>query len=173
MKCVGLDPVADFDARALILGTLPGAESLKRNEYYAKKTNSFWLIMGELVGALPGMEYKERLSILKKDGIALWDVCHSAERSGSLDSKIIASTIEPNDLSSFIAYHSRVQLICFNGRRAEKFFLRFNRSANILQIRREVLPSTSPAHTMVRSQKLSFWRTSLAEFIDLKPRRLC
>ena len=168
MKCVGFDPVADFDARTLILGTLPGAESLECDEYYAKKTNSFWWIMGELVGALPGMEYKERLSILKKNGIALWDVCHSAERSGSLDSKIVASTIEPNDFSSFIAHHSRVQLICFNGRLAEKIFRRFNWSANVTQIRCEVLPSTSPAHTIARRQKLSVWYKSLSEFIHLK-----
>jgi double-stranded uracil-DNA glycosylase len=166
VKCVGFGPVADIEARALILGTLPSAESLKRHEYYAKKTNSFWWIMGALVGASPELEYKERLSVLRKNGIALWDVCHSAERSGSLDSKIVASSIEPNDFSSFIAYHSRVRLICFNGGPAEKIFRRFSWSANVSQIRREVLPSTSPAHTMARSQKLRLWHKSLGEFID-------
>jgi double-stranded uracil-DNA glycosylase len=127
--------------------------------------------MGELVGASPEIAYKERLSALKKNGIALWDVCHSAERSGSLDSKIVASTIEPNDFSSFIAHHPRVQLICFNGRLADKIFRRFNWPTNVSQIRREVLPSTSPAHTMVRSEKPRLWRQSLGEFIDLKPRQ--
>jgi TDG/mug DNA glycosylase family protein len=171
MKCVGFGAVADPDACVLILGTLPGAESLERCEYYARKTNSFWSIMGELVGALPDMEYKERLDVLNRNGIALWDVCHSAERSGSLDSRIIVSTIEPNDLSSFLANHSRVRLICFNGRLAEKIFRRLSWSANVSQIRCEVLPSTSPAHTIARSQKLSLWGKSLGEFIDLKTSR--
>ena len=171
MKSVGFDAVADRDARVLILGTLPSTESLKRSQYYANKANGFWWLMGELVGASPEMEYKERLSVLKKNGIALWDVCHSAERSGSLDSKILSSTIEPNDLSSFLAHHLRVRLICFNGHAAEKFFRRFSRSANVSQIRRVVLPSTSPAHTMARSQKLCLWHKSLGEFIHLKPSR--
>jgi hypoxanthine-DNA glycosylase len=55
------------------------------------------------------MAYQERLHMLTKSGIALWDVCHSAERKGSLDAKIVASTIVPNDFDSFLLAHSQIQ----------------------------------------------------------------
>jgi len=37
MRCNGFAPVAYDDARALILGTLPGEQSLKCGECYAKR----------------------------------------------------------------------------------------------------------------------------------------
>lgn len=101
MMCVGFDPVEDASARVLILGTLPGAESLRCGEYYANRSNSFWRIMGDLVGAVPEMSYQDRLHRLKKNGIALWDVCLSAERTGSLDTRIAQSSIVPNEFGRF------------------------------------------------------------------------
>jgi double-stranded uracil-DNA glycosylase len=57
-SCVSFEAISREDARVLILGTLPGAESLRRQQYYAKKENSFWRIMGELIGAAPELPYK-------------------------------------------------------------------------------------------------------------------
>jgi hypothetical protein len=53
--------------------------------------------MGDLTGASPDIVYADRASILRTKGIALWDVCLSAIRPGSLDSKILSSMIIPND----------------------------------------------------------------------------
>jgi len=39
---------AQTDATCLILGSMPGVESLRQQEYYAYKHNCFWKIMGEL-----------------------------------------------------------------------------------------------------------------------------
>ncbi len=111
LKSIGFKAEADIDARVLILGTLPGIESLKSNEYYAKKTNSFWRIMVNLIGASIDLTYENRLCLLNRKGIALWDVCHSAKRSGSLDSKILLSTVVPNDFRAFLHIHTQIQLI--------------------------------------------------------------
>lgn len=169
MKCVGFKPVADPDARVLILGTLPSAESLRRCEYYANPANNFWRIIGELVGARPEMAYADRLRQLRKSGVALWDVCLSAERSGSLDARILLSTVVPNDFQSFLRTHARIQLICFNGGAAERIFRR-KVPPDIFQIPCKVLPSTSPAHTRMKyNEKVSRWRDDLAEVISLSP----
>ena len=166
MVSVGFGPVEDAAAQVLILGTLPSTESLKLGEYYAKKANSFWRIMGDLVGAIPEMAYQDRLNILKKNGIALWDVCLSAERTGSLDAKILQSSVVPNDFDSFLCVHNRIQQICFNGQPAERMFRR-KVPTDISGFRCEVLPSTSPAHASVTyHEKLSCWRASLGKAID-------
>jgi TDG/mug DNA glycosylase family protein len=168
-KCVAFKPVAGDDARVLILGTLPGAESLKRCEYYAKKENSFWKIMGELIGAFPDMPYEDRLHRFRQSGMALWDVCASAHRAGSLDSNIQPSTIVPNDFGSFFKAHRQIELICFNGQPAEMLFRRkvvASLLPAVAAIRRVALPSTSPAHARMRfERKFSLWREALGEFV--------
>ncbi|MDR3424173.1 MAG: DNA-deoxyinosine glycosylase [Alphaproteobacteria bacterium] len=166
---IGFKAIASSDARVLILGTLPSAESLKRREYYAKKENAFWKIMGELAGACPDKPYAERQSCLKQKRIALWDVCASAKRVGSLDAKIQSATIVANDFCSFFKAHKQIELICFNGQPAEKLFCRFvlpSLPLSVVGLRRETLPSTSPAHAQMRfEEKLKRWREVLQEFI--------
>ncbi|OZA12577.1 MAG: DNA-deoxyinosine glycosylase, partial [Hydrogenophilales bacterium 17-62-8] len=85
MHDTGFPPIADAHARILILGSLPGQVSLQRQQYYAQPQNAFWKIMGRLFDAGPELAYAERTQRLVENGIALWDVCASAQRPGSLD----------------------------------------------------------------------------------------
>lgn len=161
----GFPPVAEPSATILILGSLPGAESLRRRQYYAMPQNRFWWIMGQLVGAHPELPYEQRLEPLRRAGIALWDVCHAAHRPGSLDSAIVAATVVPNPIARFLAAHVGVALICFNGGGAEKLFNNFvlpNLTPAQAAIPRVRLPSTSPAHAAMRiDEKLAKWRRAM------------
>ena len=116
----GFPPVADIHAKILILGTLPGEESLRQNEYYANTRNSFWRIMARLFEFRQDASYKERTNILKKNGVALWDVMRSSERQGSLDSAIRDKTILENDFVSFYLLHPEIKSVFFNGAKAER-----------------------------------------------------
>ena len=159
---IGFKAISDHSARVLILGSLPGVESLKQQEYYARKQNSFWKIMGTLLGAAPDLPYEKRLSLLKEKHIALWDVCASATRQGSLDSNI--RSVKVNNFGVFFKKHISIELICFNGQYAAKLFQRFVKPSWPL-IPHITLPSTSPAHASMRFQdKLSYWRDALAPF---------
>lgn len=166
-------PIVGQTPRLLILGSLPGAESLARQQYYAKPQNVFWRIMGDLVDAGPGLAYAERQERLAEAGIALWDVCRAAHRTGSLDSAI--RDPEPNDIGGLLAAHPTIRLIGFNGRFAETLFARVIRQRidpdRALGIATVLLPSTSPAHAgLPYPAKLERWREALAGAITARPR---
>ncbi|MDD2700099.1 MAG: DNA-deoxyinosine glycosylase [Sideroxydans sp.] len=151
-------PVADRRARILILGSMPGQRSLDAQQYYAHPHNAFWKIMGELVGAHPHLPYEQRLERLKQAGIALWDVLHSCEREGSLDSDIKLE--QANDFATFLAQHPSIAHVYFNGAKAEQSFRKFVLGKQELpELEMSRLPSTSPAHAGMRyAAKLQEWR---------------
>jgi len=85
MLKLSFPPIADSSCVCLILGSMPGEESLRRQQYYGHPRNAFWRIINE---NLPNRSYEDRCSFLLAHGIALWDVLKSAHRQGSLDSAI-------------------------------------------------------------------------------------
>ncbi|MET4727848.1 TDG/mug DNA glycosylase family protein [Lysobacter enzymogenes] len=150
-------------ARALILGSMPGAASLAAGRYYAHPHNRFWPFMGELVGAGPELDFAQRVEALAAAGIALWDVLAQCEREGSLDSAIRDDTAVANDIPGFLARHPQVGTILFNGAKAEQAFRRFVAPTlarpDLSLIR---LPSTSPANaSQAAAMKLAAWREAL------------
>jgi len=155
-------PVARADARVLILGSLPGQASLAARQYYAQPQNAFWRLMGRLFDAGLEHPYEERLQRLVDARVALWDVCASALRPGSLDQRIDISSVAPNDFAGFFAAHREVAAIFFNGATAERLYLTLARPVlppAVAGIAMKRLPSTSPAHAGLGfAQKLEAWR---------------
>lgn len=153
--------IANSEARILILGSMPGIKSLAAQQYYAHQQNTFWKILGVITGLDPQAPYIERTEKLLASGIAIWDVLHSCERLGSLDSAIEAATV--NDFESFFKCHPHIHLVCFNGAAAERYYrshalpkLKIN---NLTYLR---LPSTSPAHaSLPYPEKLAIWQAAL------------
>ncbi len=145
----------------LILGSMPGIESLRTQQYYAHPRNAFWRIMGELTGAAPGLPYADRIRHLRLAGIALWDVLATCTRSGSLDSAIDEPSIVANDLPAFLARHRRISHLFFNGGTAERCFRQQVQPllpANSYTALK--LPSTSPAHAaLTYDKKLRAWQS--------------
>ena len=150
-------PVAKGDARMLVLGSMPGEESLRRREYYAHPRNAFWRIAGALWGFDAAAPYAERLEALKRARVALWDVLGSCRRKGSLDADIEDAV--PNDLPGLLAKCPEVRLIGCNGGAAFAALKRHFPDLGIPAVR---LPSTSPAAAMwTPSRKLEMWRAAL------------
>ncbi len=152
-------PVADERATVLILGSMPGRESLRQQQYYAHPANAFWKIMGELVGAHQHLPYEERLRTLAAAHIALWDALKSCERKSSLDSHIRAE--QANDFTSFFRRHPHITHVFFNGAKAEQSFRKFVLEKQELPpLVFQRLPSTSPAHAGMRyAEKLELWKS--------------
>lgn len=161
-QCLSFPPVADANARILILGSMPGAASLRAQQYYAHPQNAFWKLMRDMVGAGPELAYQERLTALHKAGIAVWDVLQSCVREGSLDSAIQEEM--PNDFAAFFKQHSKIEAVFFNGAKAEASFHRLVLPhVYLVGIRLQRLPSTSPAHAgMSYADKLAAWKAIIS-----------
>jgi hypoxanthine-DNA glycosylase len=166
MLVKGFVPKVGEDARVVVLGTLPGGVSLKREEYYADPGNAFWFIAEQLFGISRDGSYDERVQGLIKNRIAIWDVLKLAERNGSLDEKIRKGTEVANDFTVFFRDHPSIKDVFFNGRKAEEYFRKLVVPA--LQIGAGLprlspaLQSTSKTNTHCkRAEKVASWRVNL------------
>lgn len=157
MQVHSFKPVINADSKILILGSMPGRESLHKGEYYGHPRNAFWRIMFCLLGEEPTEDYAAKKRMLLVHGIALWDVIQSCERKGSLDSAI--KNIVPNDFFSLYERYPNIQHVFFNGAKAQDSYRRnigFDDNKSFAR-----LPSTSPAHAVKFDKKLKAWREIL------------
>jgi hypoxanthine-DNA glycosylase len=150
-------PVIDERVRLLILGSLPGDKSLALGQYYGNPQNRFWSLVSEVLGVdLLALGYEARLAALLGHRVGLWDVVAEAHRPGSLDSNI--QNRDDNDLPALLQRFPNIRVLAFNGGTAARLGIRalgeHAASYRIVQ-----LPSSSPAHTLAYSEKLSQWRT--------------
>lgn len=152
-------PLIGENPRILILGTMPGAQSLKEGQYYAHPQNQFWRLMGEVFGGSPALPYQERVGHIISKGIAVWDVLQSCERNGSLDSAI--KNALPHDFPLFFNNHQTIKHVVFDSLTAEKIFYKQNYNLPpYIQFHR--VPSPSPAYAFLRyEEKLKRWKQVL------------
>jgi len=157
-------PVVDECSEALILGTIPGPESLRQHRYYANPNNQFWCIIYKVFGedcAAP--EYDLKVRFLLEHKIALWDVFSSADRLGALDSDI--RNPEPNDIPGLIRSHPKIKRILLAGRTAEKAFRKLFPGISVDAF---YVPSASSAYAGKSvSEKICDWKNALGAAIDL------
>jgi TDG/mug DNA glycosylase family protein len=126
----GFGPIAARDARVLVLGTIPGRQSLVRGQYYANPQNAFWFIMERLFQAKTELDYEARVSMVKAAGVTVWDVLLSAVRDRSVDSAIVAGSEVAHDFKAFFVMHDQIRAVFFNGAKAEALFCRIFRKSS-------------------------------------------
>src|SRR5690606_15813579 len=135
-------PIIPSQPRILILGSLPGDLSIAKDQYYAHPQNRFWKVLFRLFEKDFSPDYDARIRLLHTHGIALWDVCASAIRPGSMDTAI--SEVIPNPIPQLLAENPSITKVIFNGQKAQKLFDKyFKKQENLNFI---TLPSTSPAN---------------------------
>lgn len=165
----GLPPVASKETVVLVLGSFPGAASLRARQYYAHPQNHFWKILQALWPQHPlpaaGPEhYTQRCDWLLARGLGLWDVYASCEREGSLDTSIRNPQV--NDFARLLGRCPRLAAVAHNG--AESFrhapaVLASLGMQHRLQLQAVRLPSTSPANASWSfDRKLAAWAELLS-----------
>ena len=157
-KISSFPPIINYESKILILGSIPGMKSLEMKQYYAHPQNKFWKIICELFHEELTTDYAERIKILEKYHVALWDVIDNCEREGSLDSGI--RNEEANKIGELLHNYPNIKAIFCNGQKSYKNLLKILPIDFHLPI--IVLPSTSPAHASLRyEEKLKSWKMVL------------
>ena len=148
-------PVTRADTRLLVLGSLPGAVSLERRQYYAHPQNLFWRLMGRVIDRdLVALGYDQRLAALLDARVGLWDTVAAATRKGSLDADIRLHAA--SDLAALAATLKELRAITFNGGTSA----RIGRAqlAGVEGLDLIDLPSSSPAYASLSfEKKLESW----------------
>lgn len=158
---VGLPPIINEQSKILILGTLPGDESLRRQEYYGHPRNHFWPIMAEVINTQLSADYRQRCAKILEHRYAIWDVLHAAQRTGSLDTAI--RNARANDFASLFRNYPKLRMIAFNGKGAQALYRRHIATrADVSQERVTTitLPSTSPAYVLPLAEKIQAWKNA-------------
>lgn len=114
----GLPPVVSASTVVLVLGSFPGAASLRLRQYYAHPQNHFWKILQALWPQHPlppagPSGYAARCEWLLARGLGLWDVYESCEREGSLDTSIRNAQV--NDFARLQAACPQLAAVAHNG----------------------------------------------------------
>ena len=147
------EPIVFDDSQTLVLGTFPSIVSFENDFYYAHKRNQFWRLLGD-VFSMPIQTKEERIKLLKKHKIALWDVIASCERKNSSDTNL--KKIEPNDIPKLLLEYPNIKRIAFTGKKAQ---LLYNKLYSDLPVETYVLPSPSPAYAAMKyEEKLKRYR---------------
>jgi len=141
---------------------LPSKKSLELQQYYGHLRNAFWKILFTLFSKQFSLDYDHRKSLAIGNSIAIWDVCYSAVRKGSLDSAIKEEI--PNNIDELIIENSLISTIAFNGQKAAKLYGKyFPKVENIDYI---TLLSTSPSNAKYSfEEKLKDW-SQIKQIID-------
>ncbi len=161
MAVYSFEPIINIDCKVLILGTMPGVMSLKKQQYYGNDRNAFWWIIYSLFGQEVSESYENRKSFLLQHNIALWDVLKACEREGSSDSDIRDPI--PNDFKALYLKHPNIASVCFNGEPARRLYNRYVEKLRQGEASKAFysLPSTSPAYTISFQEKLEKWKLLL------------
>lgn len=147
-------PIVDGHSKILILGSVPGVKSLQMQQYYAHPQNQFWRIIFHLFDEEFSSDYQQKIELLQRQKIALWDVIESCERKGSLDTEI-KNEID-NNIPQLIENHPDIKMIFCNGQKSYKNLIRI--LGKEFEIPILVLPSTSPLHTIKFEEKFESWK---------------
>ena len=155
--CVGFPPSIDEGCTHIILGSMPGAASLKAQQYYAYPQNRFWRMLAAVYGAeVPG-SIEEKRALLLSNGLALWDVLERCEIRGSSDASIRGAV--PVKIET-VTGAAKIRRVLVNGTTAAKYYARYLEPKT--GIAAVCLPSTSPANAAYRLERLTaLWGAAL------------
>ncbi len=144
-----IPPLYNKDSRILILGSFPSVKSREAEFFYHHPQNRFWRVISTIYREPLPTTIEDKVQMLLRNGIAVWDVIHSCEITGSSDSSI--KNVIPNDMTQILKA-AEIKNIYTNGATADKLYKKYIFPVTGRQGIK--LPSTSPANAGCRLEQL-------------------
>ena len=144
-----IEPVFDSNSTILILGSFPSVASREIGFFYGNPQNRFWKVLAAVLNDAVPTQTDEKKDFLIRHNIALWDVIHSCEITGSSDLSIKQAV--PNDIS-FLLKQSKINKIFTNGNKAKDLYDKYIKAKTGIEAC--LLPSTSPANASYSLERL-------------------
>lgn len=116
-------------------------KSRKVEFYYGNRQNRFWKILCGFFGEAVPESTEEKIALLLRHNVALWDIVTECEIEGSSDASI--KNYKVAELDKVLSV-SPIKLIILNGGKSFEIFKKFYGKIAVPYIK---LPSTSPANT--------------------------
>lgn len=142
-------PVISENTTVLLLGSVPSVKSMEQGFYYMHKQNRFWKVLSLLLGEdLYNSPIANRIEVLKRVGIGLYDAVEECDIQGSSDNKIY--NVVPTDLEKLIKGTKVNAIFCLG----DKSYLIATKNNATLKGIIKKLPSTSPANAKMSLENL-------------------
>ena len=136
-----IEPIYNQKSKILILGSFPSVKSREEGFFYGHPQNRFWKVLAAIFNENIPQTIQEKKEFLLNNKVAVWDVIHSCEITGSSDSSI--KNVEVNDLTR-ILNTADIKQIFVNGKKAYSLYNKYMKQ--IVMKEAICLPSTSPAN---------------------------
>ena len=136
-----IEPIYNQKSKILILGSFPFVKSREEGFFYGHPQNRFWKVLAAIFNENIPQTIHEKKEFLLNNKVAVWDVIHSCEITGSSDSSI--KNVEVNDLTR-ILNTADIKQIFVNGKKAYSLYNKYMKQIVIKEA--ICLPSTSPAN---------------------------
>lgn len=154
-----IPPVFDKNSKILVLGSFPSVKSREVQFFYGHPQNRFWKVISSVFNCECPQTVEEKKRFLLLNNIALWDVIHSCDITGSSDSSV--KNAVPNDLSQILK-NSDVTRIFTNGTLSYNLYNKL--CLNDTGIEATKLPSTSPANAAWSQERLvAEWKRLISQ----------
>ena len=156
-----IEPVFDSDSRVLILGTMPSPKSREVGFYYGHPRNRFWKVLALVLGESEPSSITEKIALLHRRHIALWDVLAACEIEGASDASIRQP--KPNNLACIFSA-APIRPVFTTGAAASRLYQKYQAPLTGLNAYR--LPSTSPANCAVSLEQLAEAYREILLYLD-------
>lgn len=149
MQVHSISPVYDENSKILILGSFPSVKSRECGFFYGHPQNRFWKVVAAVFEEAVPEIIEEKRQFLLRNGVAVWDVIHSCDITGSSDSSI--KNVVVNDINTILT-KADIQKIYVNGKKAFTLYKKYVEPQTGREA--ECLPSTSPANAAFGLERL-------------------
>lgn len=137
---------------------MPSGQSLQKSEYYGNSRNQFWKIICSIFDEAFPSCYEDKVKLLAKNRVALWDVLKECDRIKSSDATIGNGAF--NDIPTLLNKYPQVTRIVLNGKKAKACFE--NIFGAVMKIPYVYVPSSSSANARISlHEKICKWKRAI------------